>query len=602
LLQLLKLTPGVQNSGDANTELYVRGGDAGQNLLLYDEVPIYAPGHLLGIFPLFNAEHLAALELQKSGIAARYGGRTGPVIDVRPKHRLPERASLRGSVGLLSSQATVETPLGKRFGLIASGRKSYTGLLLDPLLTATVNRQADMELQSLAYDFYDANLTLLGELTERDRLTVNAFLGSDRLTMDDADLLLTGDMRWQNALVSLRWERQTGNSLGTRQIYWNRTHHHLSSDQAAMNLQVQSTVEEAGYKSRHRFELHGLPVELGAQYAFHRIRPQAYNGRAEAIDAHEAALYGHTQFVIFSRLRAELGLRLNAFAGDRAFFSLEPRLALSYRWKDEQLFRLAYTRQNQYLHRLTPTSIGFPLEFWVPASRALPPQSSHNFSVGYFTSFGQQNYEFSADLFYRSMSGLNEYNQLMTDWETGDYRTNTVLGQGRAYGLELMLKKNYGRLTGWLSYTLGRAERTFPDLNEGKTFPARYDRRHDLSLALSFAFNEQWTASLTQIYSTGSAYTLPSSWYFINNMPVKEYGAYNGARMPDYNRTDISVNSWYKKDNGLTFSIYNLFGITNPIYLFMNVKHDPETGKIKVDVKQKTLYRLIPALSWRFVF
>jgi hypothetical protein len=191
---------------------------------------------------------------------------------------------------------------------------------------------------------------------------------------------------------------------------------------------------------------------------------------------------------------------------------------------------------------------------------------------------------------------------MITGGQIDAYSDDILTGNGRAYGLEIILKKNYGKLTGWVSYTLGRSERTFDAINQGKTFPARFDRRHDLSLAASYTFNEKWEASFVYVYATGNAYTLPSSWYFINNMPVKEYGDYNSARMPAYNRTDLSLNYWYRKGNGFNFSIYNLFMINNPVYIFMNVKQNEDTGNIQVSVKQKKLYTIVPSVSWRFKF
>jgi hypothetical protein len=602
LLKLLELTPGVQNPGDSNTDIYIRGGDSGQNLLLYDDVPVYSPGHLLGFFSLFNSDHLSALELNKTGIPSRYGGRLSSVINVSPKKKAPEKTSIRGNVGLLASQATLELPLGDRFGLLVSGRKTYLEWLMQPLMKVTVNRKAKNKVEELKYDFQDANLTLTGNLSEKDRLTVNAFGGKDNFNMVDNDLLLNGRMDWQNTLFSVQWDRQMEENSFSQQLYWENYANNLTTDQAKMNINVLSEIQDAGYKNKYLFRLHAIPFETGIQYAFHRIQPQTYNGTPPVLTAHEVGWYGGTKFSIASGISADLGLRANVFISDKTFYSLEPRAVFSYQFRENSIFRLAYNRQNQYLNRLKPTSVGFPLDFWVTASSQLPPQSGNEFSAGYFKTFRNDGFEFSAEIFYRTMNHLNEYIQTITDRQTDTYSDHTFVGSGRAYGLEMILKKNYGSFTGWLSYTLGRSERTFEDLNQGKTFPARFDRRHDLSAVASYSFNEKWDASLVYVYSTGNAYTLPSSWYFIGNTPVKEYGDYNGARMPDYNRTDVSVNYWYKKDNGIIFSVYNVFGVNNPIYVFMNIKQDKESGNIEVDVKQKKLYTIIPAISWRFRF
>ncbi|MDR0559296.1 MAG: TonB-dependent receptor [Prevotellaceae bacterium] len=602
LLKMLELTPGVQNSGDANTNLYIRGGDSGQNLLLYENVQCYTPGHLLGFFPLFNSDHLSAFELNKANIHARYGGRLSSVINVSAKKNIPEKLSVRGNIGMLASQATLELPMGKRFGLTISGRKTYTELLVQPVMDVTVNNNAKSKVENLDYDFHDVNLTLNGSLSERDKFTVNTFFGNDYLNITDEDLLFTGVMNWENATVSAQWERKTGENSFIQQIYGESYSNRLATKQEIMNIRGQSEIMDVGYKNRYLFRIEEIPFESGLQYTFHQIQPQTFNDSPSTLTAHDLSLYGGLRFAIAHVINADCGLRANVFRHDKTFFSLEPRLQFSYSQGENQTFRLSYSRQNQYMTRLTPTSIGFPMDFWVAASRNLPPQSGNEFSAGYFRTFKNSSFEFSGEIYYRNMHRLNEYVQIMTEMQNRYYGENIHIGNGRAYGLELIVKKNFGRLTGWISYTLGRSERIFEDMNQGKVFPARFDRRHDLSLVASYTFSDEWDASLVYVYATGNAYTLPSSWYFIGKIPVKEYGSYNGARMPDYNRTDLSINYWYKKDNGIIFSIYNMFMVSNPVYVFMNVKQDEENGKIKVDVKQKRLYTIIPSVSWRFRF
>jgi hypothetical protein len=612
LLKLLELTPGVQNSGDASTNIYIRGGDPGQNLLLYNQAPLYTSGHLLGFFSLFNSDHISSLELNKTGINSRYGGRLSSVINVNTKKALPETVSLKGNAGLLSSQATLELPLGDKFGLYVSGRKTYMELLMQPLLDATVNNNAKNKVEGLDYDFYDTNFTLVGNLSEKDKITVDAFWGKDNFTIIDNDLLLNGVLNWKNTMFSVQWDRKIRENQFSQQLYSSAFNNRLSTAQAEMRMDLFSKIQDWGYKNKYLFYVRDLPLEIGMQYAFHQIQPQTFNilnaeqhqgeGVPSIQNAHDAGIYGGINLPLTPEINADLGLRYNLFFQDKLFQSLEPRILLNYRFKETNVFRLAYIRQNQYLNLLTPTSVGLPLDFWAAASSQLPPQSGNEFSLGYFHTFQGDAFEFSAEIFYRTMQNVNEYVQTITTGQNNPYSDNTFVGSGRAYGLELILKKNYGKFTGWLSYTLGRSERTFDEINQGKTFPAKFDRRHDLSLVSSYSFNEKWDISMVYVYATGSAYTLPSSWYFINNTPVKEYGQYNGARMPDYNRMDLSLNYWYKKDNGIIFSVYNLFCINNPIYIFMNVKQDITTGKIAVEVKQKKLYTIIPSVSWRFKF
>ncbi|MDR1682437.1 MAG: TonB-dependent receptor, partial [Candidatus Symbiothrix sp.] len=318
--------------------------------------------------------------------------------------------------------------------------------------------------------------------------------------------------------------------------------------------------------------------------------------------AHQTGIYVESPFKLSSQLMLYLGLRGNFFFREKGFFDLEPRLSLHYQLNETSALHGSYNRQHQYLHLLSPTSMGLPLDFYVSASRSLPPQSGHLFSVGYFKSFWENDWEISADIYYRNMNHVTEYVQTITSGKKATYLEQTYSGKGRAYGLELIVKKNFGAWNGWISYTLGRSERQFPQINRGQPFPARFDRLHDLSLTSSYRFNEKWEASLVYIYATGNAFTLPSSWYFINNTPVKEYAAYNSARMPAYNRMDLSVQYWYKKDNGIIFSIYNVFMVNNPLYIFLNVERDDDTGKMEIEVRHNKLFTVMPSVSWRFRF
>ena len=612
LLKLLELTPGVHNSGDVNTNIYIRGGDPGQNLLLYNGIPLYAPGHLLGFFPLFNSDHISSLELNKTGISAHYGGRLSSVIDVKTKSVLPERLSIKGNVGLLSSQSTLQLPIGEKFGLYLSGRKTYTELLMRPLLNATINNNAKNRVENIDYDFYDTNITLVGMLSKNNKITIDAFLGKDNFNTTENDLLLNGLLKWKNRSMSLQWDTRLKGIQFSQQVYTSEYSNNLFFEQAEMKMKLTSKIQDLGYKNKFFFQLNNILFETGLQYAFHKIVPQSYDilnagqkyntGNASAINAHDAGLYIASNISLTSKITAETGLRYNLFAGDKSFNSIEPRAALRYRLDEKSVIRAAYSRHNQYLILLTPSNVGMPTDFWTAASKDTTPQSGNEFSTGYFRTFLNDAFDISAEIFYRNMNRATEYLQNFTTQQTNSYVENILTGTGKAYGLELIAKKNTGKLTGWISYTLGRSERKFDEINNGKIFPAKFDRRHDLSLVSSYTFNKKWDASLVYVYATGNAYTLPSSWYFINNIPVKEYADYNSARIPDYNRMDISVNYWYRKNNGINFSVYNVFMVNNPVYIFLNVEQDKKTENFKVTVKQKKLYTIIPSVSWKFKF
>ncbi len=610
LLKLLELTPSVQNAGDANTDLYIRGGEAGQNLLLYNYVPLYSPGHLAGFFPLFNADHIASLELSKSGIDAQYGGRLSSVVDVQTKSVLPDKIALAGNVGLLASQATLAAPLGKKFGLYLSGRKTYINSIIMPFIS-TIDPKNSID--NAGYDFYDANITLVGKLSERNRIKADAFFGKDKLSLSEEDIYINGGLDWSNAAFSLQWDTKAVRCDFSQLAYSSNYNNDLDINQVEMDIGLTSNIRDVGYKSSLNFSLGGVALESGVQYAFHNIQPQTFsvandnqqynNGGVSGQQAHDAALYLGASAYLMPRLTLDAGLRYNFFYCDKSFSSLDPRMSLRYSLSNDNVtLRASYSRQHQYINLLTPSSIGIPTNFWLASSANVKPQSGNEFSVGYAQRLMDGAFDLSVEAYYRNMDNVTEYFQNFITTQDNSYVSSILYGSGRAYGVELIVKKNAGKLTGWISYALGRSERNFDGINGGKTFPAQFDRRHGLSLVATYTFNKKWDASVVYAFATGNAYTQPSSWYFINSTPVREYANHNSSRMPSYNRTDISVNYWFKKNNGLNFSIYDVFMVRNPIYVFLKVEKDEKTGKLGVQTKPKTLYTIVPSISWRFKF
>lgn len=620
LMKILELTPAARTSGDGNSNLYIRGGDPGQNLLLYNEGTVYSPGHILNIFPLFNADHLSSIELLKTGVNARYGGFISSAIMVRSKTELPQKTSIKGSVGLLSSQATADIYFNKKWGGYLSGRKTYIEYLLKPLINATVNNKRGGDIDDIKYDFYDTNLTLIGKLSTCNTLYVDALLGADKLDIKDDDIILNGFIKWRNIVLSGTLETNLGNNIRMVQnISYSNYRNKLQTSQSEMYLHILSEVKEITYKNRFNYSIGTIPLESGVQYSYRDILPQDtklqntgiyYKGQPSVNStAHDASFYTTALLQLTPHLYIEPGLRYNMYYSKvkeenitKPFHNLDIRLSGRYQLKADKYLRASYSHNTQYVNKLTPSSVGLPTDFWIMASDKIKPQKGQEISTGYYQVFQDGLFELSTDIYYRKVKNVTEFDQNFIENDNTLFTDKILYGTGQAYGLEFMLKKNTGRLTGWISYALGRSDRKVAGVNNGQTYPAKFDRRHDFSFAGSYKINNRWDASLVYIYATGGTYTQPNSWYFINNMPVKYYDKYNGARMPAYNRTDLSVNYWFKKDNGINFSIYNMFMIKNPIYIFMIVKQDSKTDKVKLDVKQKRLFRLIPSVSWNFKF
>ncbi|MDR0873501.1 MAG: TonB-dependent receptor plug domain-containing protein [Prevotellaceae bacterium] len=616
MLKILELLPGIQTSTDGNTNLYVRGGDPGQNLLLYNDVPIYSPGHLAGIFPLFNADHVSTVDFLKSGADSRYGNFLSSVFSVNSKEAVPQKASLKGSVGLLSSQATAEWAMGKNWGASLSARKTYINLFLMPLIHY-FDSSKNSELQGVGYDFYDFNATVAGRLSTKNRLTINALYSQDVFEVAENITNIDAALKWRNAAFSAKLETTLPENITLEQTAFYSTYsNRLSTAQADISINVLSSVEDIGYKNRLQYRLFGIPFESGVQYVYHNLLPQKsaltnadMAFRREAFGrntAHDAAAFTAAVIRFGSKFQIEPGVRYQFFRSETQvadnFHSADLRFRAQYRLSATQLFRAGYSRNTQYIYKLTPSSVGLPTDFWVASSAHIRPQKGNEVSIGYYRSFADQMFELSTDIYYRNMENATEYNVDFGESKTTSFDNQILYGEGQAYGIELLLKKNYGKLTAWLSYSLGRSERRFKEINNGRVFPAKYDRTHDLSLVGAYTFNPKWDISLVWIYATGNAYTQPSSWYFVNNLPVREYAAYNSMRLPAYNRTDISVNYWFKPNNGINLSVHNLFFVRNPIYVFMAIQKDDDSGQLNVNVKRKALFTILPSISWRFKF
>ena len=405
----------------------------------------------------------------------------------------------------------------------------------------------------------------------------------------------------------------------TNAVYFSQYTNNLEMQQATVQMEVSSSVQDFGFANSVRFRVNEIPFESGLQYAYHNLQPQkieinsqiatAIEEQNNLIKANEVAVFATAKPKLSDYLIAELGLRINYYSSgskSNSYLHFQPRMVLNYYPNKKFSFYTSYNRQNQYLSLITTSSVGIPTDFWIASSDGISPQTSDEFSIGSNQTISK-NMATSFGGFYRSMKNLLEYPYGVAQFnEMSTLKDDLLVGKGTACGLEMMLRKNNGKFKGWLSYTLSWSTRNFEEINDGNTYFAKYDRRHNLSLVGMYDLNLKWNFGITQIFSSGNRFTMPTSWYFINNNPVKEYSEYNNAQMPNYIRTDLSVNYFFikssKKESALNFSIYNTFNIENPIYIVMNVKVNEDKQSVVVETEKKYLYKILPSISWRFKF
>ncbi|MCM0664751.1 TonB-dependent receptor plug domain-containing protein [Flavobacterium tyrosinilyticum] len=613
VIKLLQLTPGVQNSGDANGYLYVRGGDPGHNAILYNETPIYGMSHLLGIFPFYNTDHIKDVEFDKSSSNAKYGGRLSSTTLLNTNKKIPSEFSIQGNAGILASQVTLAVPLSDKTGFYISGRKTYIDEVVGPLLKS----DSKNDVQDMKYGFSDANITFLSQVSEKNSFSLNSFYSADRLKIKDKNFALDTDLKWSNFTVSPSLTTTFSSKVSmSNTVYFSQYLNDLNMEQATIEFGVSSYVKDLGFANSVRFSIHNVPFESGLQYVYHDLQPQKINVENLAtidnysqrkIDANEVAIFISAKPKLLENLTAELGLRMNYYiSGSDSYLHFQPRVVLNYYANEKYSFYASYNKQYQYLSLITTSSVGIPTDFWIASSDGIKPQSSNEFSIGSNQNISR-NFSSSFGGFYRSMKNLLEYPYGITQFnEITTLKNDLYVGEGKAYGFEMMLKKSNGKFTGWLSYTLSWSERNFDELNNGNTYFAKYDRRHNLSVVGMYDLNTKWNFGITQIFGSGNRFTMPTSWYFINNNPVKEYSGYNNAQMPNYIRTDLSVNYYFiktsKKESALNFSIYNTFNVSNPIYVVLDVQVNENKDKVVVKQDEKVLYRILPSVSWRFKF
>lgn len=620
IIKLLQLTPGVQNSGDANGYLYVRGGDPGHNSIVYAGIPIYGMSHLAGVFPFYNADHIEEVEFDKSSSNAKYGGRLSSTISLIPNKKIPKELAVQGNFGLLASQLTLSVPISKSSGLYVSGRKTYIDEIVSSILDSKKKNVANDE-PELKYRFSDCNLTFISKVSEKHLFTVNAFRSGDKLGINDPKSNLNANLKWGNSAISSDWTYQIAENKSMKNtLYFTRYDNGLDLLQGAVKMNLSSYIQEVGYKNSMQYSIKEISFETGLDCVLHDLQPQKIvvsnigiddiDKKATRIRANTISVFTNAKPKLLHNLFAEFGLRISHYSSgvkSNSILNFEPRIMVNYRPEKDFSFFASYTRQNQYLNLITASSVGIPSDFWIGSSDGIPSQSSNEFSIGYNQNITKK-INSSLSSYFRRMNNLIEYPYGVTQFnEITTLKNDILVGDGESYGIEWMIRKDSGKFKGWLSYTLSWSTRQFDELNNGNLYYAKYDRRHNLSLVGTFDFNKKWSIGLTQIFSSGNRFTMPTSWYFINNTPVKEYNEFNNALLPNYIRTDVSVNYFFiktlKKESALNFSIYNTFNIENPIYVLINVFSDKDkNNNLTVNTDKKILYRILPSISWRFKF
>ncbi|MCF8372557.1 MAG: TonB-dependent receptor [Bacteroidales bacterium] len=642
ILKTIQLLPGVQSANEGSTGFYVRGGGPDQNLILLDGANVYNSAHLFGFFSVFNADAIKDVKLIKGGMPANYGGRLSSVLDISMKEGNMKEYAAQGGIGLISSRLTVEGPLKKdTSSFIVSGRRTYIDILAKPFISDT------SMFAGSGYYFYDLNAKINYRLSDKDRVFLSGYFGRDVFTFKNSESDIDMEIPWGNATASLRW-----NHLFSDKLFVNTTaifsdyQFDINIKQNDYRLKLFSGITDYSLITDFNyFPNINHKMNFGAHYIYHIFVPSSVSTKSdedvfEVGDklrqyAHDLSWYVSDEFSLNHRIKVNAGLRASFFQqvgpftrylkdedgnfsdtinytkGDDVthFFNVEPRLSVRFQVNENSSVKASYTQNYQYIHMASLSAITMPTDLWVPSSDVVKPQFGVQYSLGYFHNFRNNLFETSAEIYYKKLDHQIEYkpNSTVGDNIGDNADNNFTFGEGQSYGLELFVKKNYGKTTGWIGYTLSKTTRQFEQINNGEVFSAKYDRRHDLSLIVTHELSDRWSVSAVFVYATGSAFTPTIAWYLMDNATfITEFGKYNSYRMKNYHRLDLSATYQLKKrkhfSSSLNFSIYNIYNRHNPYFIYFDYEGEITSGVFMTFAKQITVFPILPSISWNFEF
>ena len=657
VLKAIQLLPGVQNGSEGSAGMYVRGGGPDENLLLLDGVPVYNVNHMLGFFSVFNPDALKNVTLYKGSFPAHFGGRLSSVVDIRMKEGDMQKYHGNASIGLISSKFNFEGPIVKdKLSFNLSYRRTYGDLLIKPALWIASWSTPEISKLSVGYYFYDFNAKLNWKISDKDRLYLSFYTGDDAIYFGVKNKDFMSDStqythriklnwKWGNKVAALRWNHVLSQQLFMdASVNYTQYRHNLGmnlteEDTYLPTNTVSKNVFDMVYKSgindltaKVDFDYTPLPnheIRFGGNYTYHIFRPEVQSiqmseSQQSLVDtvtgspnvyAHETALYAEDNMTFGDIFRMNLGVHYSTFTVEgKTYQSVQPRVSTSLMLASNLSLKAGYAYMTQYVHLLSNSSLSLPTDLWVPVTAKIVPMNAHQWSVGAFYELPRL-FDISVEGYYKTMDNLLEYKDGASFFGSSErWDEKVCMGKGWAYGVEFLVQRSFGKTTGWIGYTWAHSKRQFDRegqiINNGKVFPAKYDRRHDISVTVQHKFSDSFDLSGTWVFSSGNCGTLgtqvyeglPNDWGEFQHINALER---NNFRMGNYHRLDLGANFHIPFEYGtstINVSVYNIYNHNNPFLVYTDYVYDESTQQAEKKLMQVSIFPIIPSFSLSYKF
>ncbi len=624
VLKTIQLLPGVKSAGEGNSGFNVRGGGSDQNLVLLDEAIVYNAAHLLGFFSVFNSDAIKDATIIKGNSPANYGGRLASVLDIRMKEGNDKKLAINGGLGLISSRLSIEGPIQKeKSSFLISGRRTYADVFL----------KASEQFKNNSLFFYDLNTKLNFRLNQKNRLFISGYFGRDVLGVAN-----NFGIDWGNKTATLRWNSiLSGKWFSNTSLIYSDFNYNIKFTENKKTFNINSAIRDLNLKQEFQFYPNAQnSIRIGFNCIYHTLTPSRFRGDSVKVDAKtetrfglESATYLSNSWNVSSKFNIDYGIRVSVYSvlgkgtfrfyerGElydyiqlkpnqigKNYFNLEPRLSMSLILNEKTSLKAAYARNTQHLHLLSNSGTGEPTsDIWVANSYSIQPEVADQVSFGVFRNLAENKYEINIEGYYKTMQNQIDFKDGADINSTPDVETELLFGKGRAYGVEFLLRKKSGKLTGWIGYTLSKTEKQINGINNGLWYVARQDRTHDASIVGIYQLSKKWSLSGAWVYYTGNAVTFPSGKYNINGNSILYYTERNGYRMPAYHRLDLSATYESLRkgryQSSWNFGIYNAYGRKNAFQI--QFENDP-ADNTRTRAMQTTLFRWVPSVTYNFKF